>query len=229
MTVIEKFLLALDQQIQEKHLLTHTFYKAWSDGKLTKTCLKEYAQEYYFHVLAFPTYLSALHAHTEDLDTRREILQNLIEEEAGNPNHPELWKEFAMSLGATEDELMNYKPCKEIQALIHTFRLTCRDGSVADGLASLYAYESQIPAISTSKIDGLKNHYGLSHSSSWKYFSVHIVADVEHANVERKLLAKHITPDQIKAAHSAAGSILDAMWSFLTHMCHRYDIKCEAA
>ncbi len=229
MITVENFLTLLEQKIEKKHLLHHEFYKAWSEGKLSQECLKEYAKEYYFHVKAFPTYLSALHSHTEDTTTRKELLQNLIEEEAGAPNHPDLWKEFALSLGATEEELQNSTPCAAIQKLISTFQSICRNKSVAEGLAALYAYESQIPAICISKIDGLKTHYGLHNSNAWKYFSVHIAADTEHARVERELLAKHISQELNDSTLDAAEQILNALWSFLSHMCERYNITCQAA
>jgi pyrroloquinoline-quinone synthase len=226
MKTAETFLAKLDEQIQEKHLLKHDFYKAWSEGKLTKDCLKEYAKEYYHHVKAFPTYLSALHAHTEDMQTRKDILQNLIEEEAGTPNHPELWKAFALSLGASEEEIEQHMPCGEIQTLIQTFRSICREEQTAEGLAALYAYESQIPAICISKIDGLKSHYGMSDPAHWRYFSVHIAADEEHSQVERRLLNKHVSVDQESSVYDAAQRILDALWNFLTHMCHKHKIAC---
>jgi pyrroloquinoline-quinone synthase len=218
------FLAELDEQIQQKHLLKHLFYQAWSQGKLSEECLKEYAIEYYHHVKAFPTYLSALHAHTEDSCTRISLLQNLIEEEGGEPNHPQLWKSFARNLGATDAEIEAHVPCAQIRTLIEEFRLICREGEIADALAALYAYESQIPAICLSKIDGLKKFYGMSDPSQWRYFSVHIAADEEHARVERELLARHISNEE--SAHAAAQRILDALWNFLTHMCHKHQIAC---
>jgi pyrroloquinoline-quinone synthase len=226
MAFVSTFLTELDERIQEKHLLKHEFYKAWSEGTLKQECLKEYAIEYYHHVKAFPTYLSLLHAHTEDMKTRQGILQNLIEEELGSPNHPELWKSFALSLGATEEEIDQHTPCAEIQTLIKTFRSICREGKTGDGLAALYAYESQIPAICISKIDGLKMHYGMSDPKQWRYFSVHIAADEEHARVERELLARHVSSEDAISAHDAAQAILDALWNFLTHMCHKHQIAC---
>lgn len=228
MITADNFLELLDQKIQKKHLLLNPFYIAWSEGRLSKECLKEYAKEYYFHVKAFPTYLSALHAHTEDSTTRRELLQNLIEEEAGSPNHPDLFKDFAMSLGVTEEELDNFEPSDAIKKLIHSFRTICTKGSISDGIACLYAYESQIPAICISKIDGLKKYYGLTNPNAWKYFSIHIQADIEHANVERALLTKHIALDDANKTLEAVESVLDCLNGFLTHMCHRYNIACAA-
>ncbi len=45
--------------------------------------------------LRSPTYLSAVHARCENQLTRKQILSNLIDEEGGTPNHPELWLQFA--------------------------------------------------------------------------------------------------------------------------------------
>ncbi|MDP1834997.1 MAG: CADD family putative folate metabolism protein [Chlamydiales bacterium] len=217
----ESYLNNIDQQIANKHLLSHPFYQAWTRGELTKECLAEYAAQYYHHVKAFPTYLSALHAHTEEAHTRRELLQNLIEEEAGTPNHPDLWKAFGEALSFTEQASND-----EIQALINTFRDICHNGSVAEGLAALYAYESQIPAVSESKIHGLKQHYDMTNPKDWRYFTVHIEADKEHAAVERKLLAQYVNAENHQAVQASVQKVLDRLWDFLTGLCERYEIAC---
>ena len=222
----EIFLQELDEQIQQKHLLAHPFYLAWSRGELSIECLKEYAKEYYHHVKAFPTYISALHAHTEDAATRKILLQNLIEEEAGSPNHPDLWRNFALSLGVTEQELNAHQPNSEIKELITTFRGICGKQTVAEGVAALYAYESQIPSICTSKIEGLKKFYGMTSPKDWKYFRVHIAADKKHAAQERALLGEHVQPGRMNDVRLAAGKVLDALWNFLSGMCHRHAIVC---
>lgn len=76
----------LEKLIQQKHMLSHSFYQAWSCGALTKATLKAYAKEYYQHVKAFPTYISALHSRCDDPEIRRCLLTNLIDEESGHPN-----------------------------------------------------------------------------------------------------------------------------------------------
>src|ERR1041385_6481079 len=148
----------IDAQIAARHLLTHPFYLAWTRGELSRGTLADYARQYYQHVAAFPTYLSALHARCDDQPTRRQLLQNLIDEEAGEPNHPQLWRNFAATLGVSPNELDNTETWPETADLIATFRSVCREGEIAEGLAALYAYESQIPAVSESKIDGLVRH-----------------------------------------------------------------------
>lgn len=221
------FLDQIDQFIKNKHLLNHDFYKAWSEGKLSKECLCDYAKEYYHHVKAFPTYLSALHSNEENSATRKILLQNLIDEEAGSPNHPELWRNFALSLGVTSTELDSHKPSTAMQNLIATFRSLCREHTAA-GLPALYAYESQIPAISLSKIEGLKTFYNLTEKDQWEYFTVHIEADKEHAAQEKMLLEDLITPSNFPQAKQATQRALDSLWDFLTSLCHKYQIACVA-
>lgn len=226
----QEFLKKMDSQIQAKHLLNHLFYKAWTQGKLSKECLKEYAKEYYHHVKAFPRYLSAVHSHTEESSTRRHILNNLIEEEAGHPNHPDLWRSFTKSLGANDQEIDAHLPSQAIKDVVTTFMDICQNGTTAEGIAALYAYESQIPPICISKIDGLKTHYGMQNPEDWKYFSVHIEADKEHAAVERDLLSRYVNTNNENSITCATQRALDTLWDFLTSLCERYNVcthTCE--
>lgn len=220
------FLEQLDQQIAARHLLTHPFYLAWTRGELCRETLADYSKQYYQHVAAFPTYLSAAHAGCDDRAVRRQLLANLIDEEAGEPNHPQLWQTFAEALGVSPNELANTETWPETAALIATFRRICRSRNTGAALAALYAYESQIPAVSESKIDGLRKHYGFDDENGYRYFTVHIEADREHAAVERALLGSEVGSGNAKAASEAAGQILDALWELLSAVCRHHAIAC---
>src|SRR5256886_6347673 len=200
---MNQYLDKIDNDIAEKHLLKHPFYLAWARGELGKEALTDYARQYYHHVAAFPTYLSAVHAKCDDQPTRKQILSNLIDEEAGSPNHPELWKQFANSLGVDDVDLAKTEKEFETKNLIGTFRSVCSESSTTNGLAALYAYESQIPAICESKIDGLKKHYGFSDPKAYEYFSVHIDADKEHSATERMMLAAKIDNHNIDSVRAS--------------------------
>ena len=223
---MNKHLYSIDQQIAEKHLLKHPFYLAWTRGELGKEALTDYARQYYHHVAAFPTYLSAVHAHCDDQATRKELLSNLVDEEAGSPNHPELWLNFAEGLGVSNVDVRNTEKQPETKNLIDTLRSVCRGGSSAEGLAALYAYESQIPAICESKIDGLKKHYGFTDPEHYEYFSVHIEADRAHSAAERKMLASCIDDRNIGNVRAAVQRVLDALWEMLSGVCRRHAIEC---
>jgi pyrroloquinoline-quinone synthase len=217
---------SIDNEIAEKHLLKHPFYLAWTRGELSKEALADYARQYYHHVAAFPTYLSAVHAKCDDQSIRKQLLANLIDEEAGSPNHPELWLKFTEGLGVSEVDARKTEKQPETRNLIETFRSVCRDGSSAEGLAGLYAYESQIPAICESKIDGLKKHYGFGDPEHYRYFTVHIEADREHSAAEREMLSACIDDRNFASVKTAARRVLDALWEVLSGVCRRHAIVC---
>jgi pyrroloquinoline-quinone synthase len=216
----------IEARIAERNLLLHPFYQAWTRGQLPRPALRDYAQQYYHHVAAFSTYLSALHAHTEDQHFRRNILVNLVDEEAGNPNHPELWLRFAESTGLTRNEVTNSERWTETENVIRTFRTVCREGSVSQGLAALYAYESQVPKVAESKIEGLQNFYGLSTPDALDYFRVHIEADREHSRVERQLLELTLKQEGMHGVAEAVDSVLNSLWGLLSGVCRRHGMEC---
>ena len=220
------YLDPIDNQIEAKHLLKHPFYLAWTRGELSKEALVDYARQYYHHVAAFPTYLSAVHARCDDQPTRKQLLDNLIDEEAGSPNHPELWVKFAAGLGVSGVNKPSAEKWPETKNLIDTFRSVCANGSTAESLAALYAYESQIPVICESKIDGLKRHYGFNNPEHYRYFTVHIDADREHSAVERKMLAGYIDNRNLETVKASVNRVLDALWEMLSGVCRRHAIAC---
>ena len=216
----------IDNDIAAKHLLKHPFYLAWTRGELSKEALTDYAQQYYHHVAAFPTYLSAVHAHCDHQATRKQLLNNLIDEEGGSPNHPELWKKFADGLGVEDADPAQTEKQPETKNLINTFRSVCGQRSTAEGLAALYAYESQIPAICESKIDGLKKHYGFTKPEHYEYFTVHIGADREHSAAEREMLSRHLDAHNFESVKVSVNRVLDALWNMLSGVCRRHAIAC---
>jgi pyrroloquinoline-quinone synthase len=223
---MNQYLDNIDNDIAEKHLLKHPFYLAWARGELSKEALADYSRQYYHHVAAFPTYLSAVHANCDDQATRKQLLNNLIDEEAGSPNHPELWKKFADGLGVEDAELARTEKQPETKNLINIFRSVCGRRPTAEGLAALYAYESQIPSICESKIDGLKKHYGFTKPEHYEYFTVHIEADREHSAAEREMLSGHIDNRNFESVKVSVNRVLDALWDMLSGVCRRHAIAC---
>ena len=66
-------------------------------------------------------------------------------------------------------------------------------GSTAEGLVALYAYESQIPTVSESKIDGAEEALRYEPAPTYQYFTVHVEADREHSAAERVMLNDYVT------------------------------------
>lgn len=211
------FFHALEARLECYDLLKHPFYQAWSKGELTREDLREYASEYWHHVSTFPAYLSALHSHLPDGKLRRVVLENLADEEGlddGTP-HSDMWMDFARGMGANEAEVRGRKVDVETRALLEHFRGAMKD-SPASALATLYAYESRVPAIARTKAEGLTHHYGAD-AATRRYFTVHTTADVHHARVWRNALEAELAthPEQTEDALAAGEDAAHALWNAL--------------
>ena len=206
----------LQQRIAKYDLLCHPFYKAWSAGELTRDDLREYAADYYQHVAAFPTYLSALHSRLPDGELRREVLRNLCDEEIEGTCHADLWLDFAEGFGASRDDVCGRSVLPEVQQLISRFRQIAREGTTAEALAAFYAYESQVPRVAKEKANGLKNLYGADNKTC-SYFTLHQTADVHHSNVWLEQLETLVADDAAAGdqALNCAEAAAKALWNAL--------------
>lgn len=209
--------------VMQHSMLKHPFYVAWSEGKLSREVLQEYAKQYYAHVRAFPTYVSAVHSRCDDLDTRQLLLENLIEEEQGAENHPELWLRFAESLGVTRDEVRNAELLPSTRDSVARLKELTQSADYREGLAALYAYESQIPEVAQTKRAGLKEFYGIDDERGVSFFRVHESIDLFHKEVEQQILAKEcFSPEDRLRVTAAASAGAQALWSFLDGVTESY-------
>jgi pyrroloquinoline-quinone synthase len=203
----------IDAAIAEKNLLKHPFYQDWQMGKLSREALQLYALQYYRHVEAFPKHLRVLAART-DGPVRNVVLENLAEEENPAGPHPKLWRDFAAALGVNEEDITACPSLPGTQGLVETFREIVGDRSVAEAVAALYAYESQVPEIATSKIDGLKKFYGIDSLKALAYFTVHEQADKVHRAAWRGWLEEQARGDETEIL-ATVNDALNALWGSL--------------
>jgi pyrroloquinoline-quinone synthase len=203
----------LDALIEEHHLLKHPFYQAWTAGTLTKASLAHYAEQYYAHVQAFPDNLRLLSGRTSGA-LAQIVQENLAEELDPAATHPMLWRQFAQSMGVTEKSLDEAQPLPGIAALLDTFDEMASEGTLAQAVASFYAYEAQVPEIATQKIAGLRKFYGITEPRSLAYFAVHEEADVRHRAAWREWLAGQEGSDNFGVL-CAAERTLKALWGAL--------------
>ena len=207
-------------------LLKHPFYQAWVDGKLNLSTLKDYAEQYYHHVAAFPQYLEQAAKICVNSEARTVLEENLADENGegyGTP-HPELWLQFAEGVGASRTNVFDARLRSGITKVVQTFTDLSK-ASFAQSLGALYAYESQVPEIAESKINGLRAHYGINDAKTLSFFEVHRVADVEHR--QRLLKVIETLPElERKQAEQAAAKACQALWDFLTDVQIVNQISC---
>ncbi len=85
----------LDAQTRSFDLLTHPFYVAWTEGRLTTEDLSFYSEQYFRQVEAFPTWLETLVDRLPDGEARTVLTENLADEIGDD--HAGLWLEVRRS------------------------------------------------------------------------------------------------------------------------------------
>ena len=217
----------LNQKLDKYHLLKHPFYQIfWNEGRLTREIIKDYAEQYYQHVKAFPRYISATHSICEDIEKRKILLENLQDEENPNGDHPKLWKNFAKAVGSDINKIDEVNADWFTKDMIDNFFSQARS-SYAEGLASLYTYERQIPEIAETKIQGLKKFYGVESKEGLEFFETHKSADVHHRAECEKLLDS-LSDEEQKKAEKASMLTARYLWNFLSGMTTKHQLKIAA-
>ena len=214
-----EFLNQLEARIAKYDLLCHPFYKAWAAGELTRDDLREYAQDYYHHVEAFPSYLAAFGLRLEEGELRRVVLANMCDEKGGlesnSAPHAELWLDFAEGMGSSRN-LEGQVPVPQVRELTRHFHRVASEGTNEEALAAFYAYESQVPRVAQEKERGLREMYGAD-DRTCGYFTLHATADLYHSRVWRKQLKKRIAanPERADTALDSAENAARRLWQAL--------------
>jgi pyrroloquinoline-quinone synthase len=142
-------------------------------------------------------------------------MENLAEEEDFSAPHPKLWRDFAAAVGVGEDDITCCPALPGTQNVVATFREICGDRPVAEAVAALYAYEAQVPEISSTKIDGLRKFYSVEKPAALAYFVIHEEADKAHREAWRTWLDEHSDPTSNDEIVATANEALSALWGAL--------------
>ena len=129
-------------------------------------------------------------------------------------------------MGADEEKLEKVEADKFTKDLIDNFFKNGRS-TYAEGLASLYTYERQIPEIAETKIQGLKKYYGVNSKEGLEFFEAHKKADIYHREECEKLLDSLSKEEQGKA-EIAAISTAQYLWSFLSGIATKHNLQAAA-
>jgi pyrroloquinoline-quinone synthase len=182
----------IDEARRRWDVLRHPFYERWERGDLSRDELAFYAGEYRYAVLALAR---AAAVAGDDKHAREEA------------EHVALWDDFAAAVDAPLDRA----PTPETAACASAW--SPRERSQA--LAVLYAVEAAQPAISTTKLAGLVDHYGFeAEGPATVYFRLHAELDVAHARAARAALAGAPVEDAAALA-AVAERALEANWRLL--------------
>lgn len=207
--------LRIDEEIEKRSLLKHPFYEKWSRGELTVDHLRGYSLEYFQLVKVVPEMVKNIEEKSPS-GLQGSIKENQKEES----EHVQLWTKFAHSLGIPNAELAEYPGAQGTMLAVDEMRLLTRS-SLWAGVAAMYAYERDLPKISTTKLRGLKEFYGIDSADALEYFREHEVADVRHAAVWRNIL-KDLQISESQNLLGAAKSSIDSQNKLLDCVMEKY-------
>jgi pyrroloquinoline-quinone synthase len=201
----------LDDARERWNVLRHPFYSRWSAGELGEQELAFYAGEYRHAVVALAEASEAA-ADGCDRELRSELAAHAREERA----HVELWDRFADALDAELDR----EPLPETLACARAWRAA---SDALEGVALLYAVEANQPAISQTKLEGLRDHYGLPPTDgATAYFTLHAERDHEHAAQSRTMLEERAADLDSDRLAQLAEDALQGNWLMLDGVDQRF-------
>lgn len=204
----------INSEIEKSSLLKHKFYQMWQEGKLSLDHLAGYSKEYYQLVKTVPDLVENTLINNENEMYTNIIKSNLAEER----DHIEPWIRFASSLNIREEELNGYEGDTLTRRAIDSL-LAISKSSFEEGVASLYAFEKELPKISETKSKGLKEFYNKVDDDSHRYFAIHREVDIYHAKVWENML-NECSEDQhqkilnaVKISLAAQNCLLDSVYN----------------
>jgi pyrroloquinoline-quinone synthase len=208
----------LDAEIENRSLLKHSFYKMWSEGKLSREHLAGYSKEYFQLVRTVPELVSNIGRFVKDESAKKAVSEIMVEE----TQHVELWTKFANAMGVPKDVLSAYRGTPKTASAISQLKSVTEE-SFCQGAAAMYSIESEQPKISRTKLDGLMAFYGMSaDDDATQYFREHEVADVRHAALWRGLLQREVAARDEDASLEASTMSLSVQNTILDSVMETY-------
>lgn len=188
----------------QHHLLNHPFYKAWTDGTLTKKHLKVYAREYGAFVSTLPL--------------GRTMLDD-VQKATAEHTHYDLWKDFADELG--QENIQATLPAVKTLCTLSEKMFTHPDTSYG----ALYSFEKQQAETAQSKLDGLPR-YGLTSEKATSYFKEHVSNHDEVVALIENI--QTLSDEQQKIVCDACEKMSVAMWDALSDIYEVTEIQMVA-
>jgi pyrroloquinoline-quinone synthase len=205
----EAILAVVEEALVGRRLLTHPFYRRWSQGQLVRSELGAYAGQYRHIEASLPAWLRSIQSSTPNSVVHDLVQRNLDDEVGGAATHVELFERFAVAVGAPTCGDAEVAPATRCLLDTHAELVA---SSAAEGLAAVLTYELQAPEISASKADGLRSLYGVE-GDGVTFWDTHAQVEDDHASwTLDAVVAAGGEPEMVGPA---ARRVADAWWAFL--------------
>jgi pyrroloquinoline quinone (PQQ) biosynthesis protein C len=205
-------ILKQDMQLPHNRYLNSPLVRLITSGRLPRPAVKDYAVlRWSFQAHADLAMMLSHAAFLRGEDAGR-LLENAFDEilrPAGEGDHPSLWVQFALAVGATRAELdaAAADPLPEVLGFSKTMTYYCRR-SAEEGLCSWFADEEQLPEVHGATALAFRKYYGYP-DDVIEYFLEHVRADLEHSDAAEAMLVSYChTPDAIQRGRRAGNMTL---------------------
>jgi pyrroloquinoline-quinone synthase len=249
LTQAGEFIAELDVLIASRKKMTSPLYQLILSGAAPRRLLQHFVIQRYPIKNHWTRNILGIASRIDDYELRRELVDNIYEEETGgiteSRRHLETFVDFGMSLGLTREEILNpNERLPETDAVIaHNVRV-CNSGEVhfTEGVASvLLLMEGQPPIISTagSSMEAVMRDIYQLPPKAYEYFTHHAscvdgsaVSDLEddHADTARRILTRYCTTEQMRRnAKKALDTAIDLRHQHFDAIYRRYFDATEPA
>jgi pyrroloquinoline-quinone synthase len=200
------FRLALEEAVAQRHSAQHPWSDAWASGKLDRRIFGEWAKQQFHFVRHFAEWLAAVYASCPHQDVQQFLLENVAEEEGlvgsgdfAPVRHADLLLEFAETCGLPRANVLAAESKGELLPELIGLRSWCTVQSRRPFIEALpgllIGLESQVPGIYRKTMPPLIEKYGFA-EDELAYFSLHLVADVDHGEKGYAIVEKYATTDE---------------------------------
>lgn len=229
----------LVRQSHQHRAVRHPYLSAMASGELPdpRGALRDFARHYHGYSSHFPRYLTALISRLEDDDDRRELLENLQEEQgsyspeelrllqaSGIPAewvvdvpHPELFRRFRRALGVSDgDPAVEHL---EVTAWRELLLSVISQGTAAEAVGAMgLGTEGIVPAIYPAFAKALQRLGDVAPRDA-VFFPLHTLVDDHHQASLRALAGKLAASSRgrrgLALGMTKALALRDAFWGWL--------------
>ena len=221
----QEFFDALESARAPVHSGGHPFSIIWSEGGLSLKQIGEWAVQHFYYIDAIPQQFAQFYCRLDDLHARQHMLENLLGEEMPDmpeKRHPELLIKFGLACGMTREDFTEAELRGKVLPSTRAMRAWIWElvnvRHLTEGAAGIMvALEGQLPTLYPAYVDAMKK-MGLT-DDDMEFFHVHIVGDVEHADVGLEITSHYATTPELQAnAISAVRASTQMRWRMLDGM-----------
>ena len=201
---VADFVAGLEADIQKpgRNLSAHPLIEKLNNKELSLGQIAGLMGQIYRQTCEVVRWLGAVYAKCEDMQVRREIFNNLVEEELGGFSntdaHFHLAAKVAVAAGADRDKLDHIELEPRTRAIIdYGDELCYRDPSWIKPFGAFFGFEYQSPKAYRLIAEALQKSYGMS-DDDVLFFSVHVTADEDHGDSIVRVFERYADTAEIR-------------------------------